>query len=49
MNSDTLREYARKLDLNMHDCSKDTITLSDTSMIVNTKTSTQAGRHCLLL
>ena len=45
MNSDTLREYARKLDLNMHVCSRDTITLSDTPMIVNTETSTQAGRH----
>ena len=45
MNSDTLWEYARKLDLNMHDCSRDTITLSDTPMIVNTETATQAGRH----
>ena len=38
MNSDTLREYARKLDLNVDVCSRDPITLSDTPMIVNTKT-----------
>ena len=49
MNSDTLREYARKLDLNVHDCSRDTITLSDTPMIVNTETSTQAGRHWFVI
>ena len=45
MNSDTLRKYARKLDLNVHVCFRDTITLSDIPMIVNTETSTQAGKH----
>ena len=49
MNSDTLRGYARKLDLNEHVCSRDTITLSDTPMIVNTETSTQAGKHVIKL
>ena len=49
MNSDTLREYARKLDLNLHVCSRDTITLSDRPMIINTETSTQAGRHWVVI
>ena len=49
MNSDTLREYSRKLDLNVHVCSRDTTTLSDTPRIVNTETSTQAGRHWVVI
>ena len=49
MNSDTLRECTRKLDLNVHVCSRDTITISDTPMIVNTETSTQTGRHRVVI
>ena len=49
MNSDTLRGYARKLDLNLHICSTDTITLSDTPVTVNTGTSTQPGRHWVVI
>ena len=49
MNSDTLREYARKLDLNVYVCSRDTITLSNTPMIGNTETSVQAGRHWVVI
>ena len=49
MNSYTLREYARKLDLNVDVCSRETITSSDTPMIVNTETSVQAGRHWVVI
>ena len=38
MNSDTLREYARKLDLNVNVCSRDTITsvqLEDIGLSLN--------------
>ena len=49
MNSDIIQEYARKLDLNVDVCSRDTITLSDTPMIVNTETSVQAGRHWVVI
>ena len=33
----------------MEVCSRDTITLSDTPMIVNTETSVQAGRHWVVI
>ena len=49
MNSDTLRGYARKLNLNVHICSRDTITLSGTPVTANTETSTQPGRHWVVI
>ena len=49
MNSDTLRGYARQLYFNVDVRSRDTITLSDTPMIVNTETSVQAGRHWVVI